>query len=84
MLLETYFAFNLYFALIDICAGKQLLIFHLAVKVDLVEVVYYLKQVIYLLPNLYYCNSLFYGSPMYMLERIQKVQSHPFATDRLH
>ena len=27
------------------------------------------------LPKLYYCNSLFYGSPMYMLERLQKVQN---------
>ena len=26
------------------------------------------------LPRLDYCNSLFYGSPMYMLERFQKVQ----------
>ena len=29
----------------------------------------------FVLPRLYYCNSLFYGSPMYMLERLQKVQS---------
>ena len=27
------------------------------------------------LPKLDYCNSLFYGSPMYMLERLQKVQN---------
>ena len=26
------------------------------------------------LPKFYYCNSLFYGSPMYMLERLLKVQ----------
>ena len=26
------------------------------------------------LPKLYNCNSLFYGSPMYLLERLQKVQ----------
>ena len=29
----------------------------------------------FVLPKLDYCNSLFYGSPMYMLERLQKVQS---------
>ena len=29
----------------------------------------------FVLPRLYYCNSLFYGSPRYMLERLQKVQS---------
>ena len=29
----------------------------------------------FVLPKLDYCNSLFYGSPMYMLERPQKVQS---------
>ena len=28
-----------------------------------------------MLPKLDYCNSLFYGSPMYMLERLQKVQN---------
>ena len=28
----------------------------------------------FVLPKLDYCNSLFYGSPMYMLERLQKVQ----------
>ena len=27
-----------------------------------------------MLPKLDYCNSLFYGSPMYMLERLQKFQ----------
>ena len=26
-------------------------------------------------PKLHYCNSLFYGSPMYMLERLQKAQN---------
>ena len=26
-------------------------------------------------PKLDYCNSIFYGSPMYMLERLQKVQN---------
>ena len=29
----------------------------------------------YVRPKLYYCNSLFYGNPMYMLERLQKVQN---------
>ena len=29
----------------------------------------------FVLPKLDYCNSLFYGSPMYMLERHQKVQN---------
>ena len=29
----------------------------------------------FVLPKLYYCNSLFYGSPMYMLEKLQKVQN---------
>ena len=29
----------------------------------------------FVLPKLDYCNSLFYGSPMYMLERLQKVQN---------
>ena len=29
----------------------------------------------FVLPKLDYCNSLFYGSQMYMLERLQKVQS---------
>ena len=29
----------------------------------------------FVLPKCYYCNSLFYGSPMYMLERLQKVQN---------
>ena len=29
----------------------------------------------FVLPQLDYCNSLFYGSPMYMLERLQKVQN---------
>ena len=29
----------------------------------------------FVLPILDYCNSLFYGSPIYMLERLQKVQS---------
>ena len=28
----------------------------------------------FVLPKLDYCNSLFHGSPMYMLERLQKVQ----------
>ena len=28
----------------------------------------------FMLPNIDYCNSLFYGSPMYMLERLQMVQ----------
>ena len=28
----------------------------------------------FVLPKLYYCYSLFYGSPMYMLERLHKVQ----------
>ena len=28
----------------------------------------------FVFPKLDYCNSLFYGSPMYMLERLQKVQ----------
>ena len=27
----------------------------------------------FVLPKLDYCNSLFYGSPMYMLKRLQKV-----------
>ena len=29
----------------------------------------------FVLPKLDYCNSLFYGSPMYMLERLHKVQN---------
>ena len=29
----------------------------------------------FVLPKLDYCNSIFHGSPMYMLERLQKVQS---------
>ena len=29
----------------------------------------------FVLPKLDYCNSLFYGSPMYMLERLRKVQN---------
>ena len=29
----------------------------------------------FVLPKLDYCNSLFYGSTMYMLERLQKVQN---------
>ena len=29
----------------------------------------------FVLPKLDYCNSRFYGSPMYMLERLQKVQN---------
>ena len=29
----------------------------------------------FVIPKLDYCNSLFYGSPMYMLERLQKVQN---------
>ena len=29
----------------------------------------------FVLPKLHYCNSLFYGSPMYMLEILQKVQN---------
>ena len=29
----------------------------------------------FVLPKLDYCKSLFYGSPMYMLERLQKVQN---------
>ena len=29
----------------------------------------------FVLPKLDYCNSLFYSSPMYMLERIQKIQN---------
>ena len=29
----------------------------------------------FVLPKLDYCNSLFHGSPMYMLERLQKVQN---------
>ena len=29
----------------------------------------------FVLQKLDYCNSLFYGSPMYMLERLQKVQN---------
>ena len=29
----------------------------------------------FVLTKLYYCNSLFYGSQMYMLERLQKVQN---------
>ena len=29
----------------------------------------------FLFPKLDYCNSLFYGSPMYMLERLHKVQN---------
>ena len=29
----------------------------------------------FVLPKLDYCNYLFYGSPMYMLERLQKVQN---------
>ena len=29
----------------------------------------------FVLPKLYYCNSLFYGNPTYMVERLQKVQS---------
>ena len=29
----------------------------------------------FVLPKLYYCNSLFYGSPMYMLERLLNVQN---------
>ena len=29
----------------------------------------------FVLPKLDYCNSLFYGSPMYMLERLQNVQN---------
>ena len=29
----------------------------------------------FVLPKLDYCNTLFNGSPMYMLERLQKVQS---------
>ena len=29
----------------------------------------------FVLPKLDYCNSPFYGSPMYMLERIKKVQN---------
>ena len=28
----------------------------------------------FVLPKLDYCNTLFYGSPMYLLERLQKVQ----------
>ena len=29
----------------------------------------------FVLPKLDYCNSLFYGNPMYMLERLQKVKN---------
>ena len=29
----------------------------------------------FVLPKLDYCNSIFHGSPMYMLERLQKVQN---------
>ena len=29
----------------------------------------------FMLPKLYCCDSLFYGSPIYMLERLQKVQN---------
>ena len=29
----------------------------------------------FVLPKLYYCNYLFYGSPMYMLERFQKLEN---------
>ena len=29
----------------------------------------------FVLPKLDYCNSLFYGNPMYLLERLQKVQN---------
>ena len=29
----------------------------------------------FLLPKLHYCNSIFYGSPMYMQERLQKVKT---------
>ena len=29
----------------------------------------------FVLPKLHYCNSLFYDRPMYMLERLQKVQN---------
>ena len=29
----------------------------------------------FVLPKLDYCNSIFYGSPMYILERLQKVQN---------
>ena len=29
----------------------------------------------FVLPKLDYCNSLFHGSPMYMLERLQKAQN---------
>ena len=50
-LLEIYFAFELYFALIYTCARKQLFIISLKC---LVEVDYYLKQVF----NLLYDNSV--------------------------
>ena len=49
----TFSAFNIYvafFALIDTCASKQLFVkFYIAVKIDLVEEPYYLKQVFHLL-----------------------------------
>ena len=52
-LVETYFDFNLYFvliALIDACARKNnLLKYNLAVKINLVDEAYYLKQVFHLL-----------------------------------
>ena len=50
---KIYFAFSLYFHFnrIDLYTYKEttFLTFHLTVKIDLVEVVYYLKQVFHLL-----------------------------------
>ena len=39
---------SLLIEMIDTCARKQLQKFHLAVKMNLVEVIYYLKQVFHL------------------------------------
>ena len=47
---ETYFVFNVYFAFNRIdCYMCKKTFFHINVKIDLVEVAYYLKQVFHLL-----------------------------------
>ena len=65
-LLETYFANNLYFAFnrIDSYMCKNFFSFQLTVKIDLVEVVYYLKQAFHLLydKSVTQAEALFYFS----------------------